>query len=111
VCNRKVVGVDVPHHGVGPVDPDKALSFKDHDSDEVVYHTYYIWVQFVLFMQALSFYLPHWLWKMWEGKTAKQLTDGMQGKIVDGEKVVEKTASVTDYLANSWHLHNMYAVR
>lgn len=31
-------------------------------------HAYYQWVPFVLFGQALCFYIPHFLWKSWEGK-------------------------------------------
>nr|XP_027217939.1 innexin inx2-like [Penaeus vannamei] len=52
----KQVGVQVPHPGVGPSEPD----------DELTFHTYYQWVPFVLFVQGILFYVPHWIWKMWE---------------------------------------------
>lgn len=35
-------------------------------------HAYYQWVPFVLFGQALCFYIPHFLWKSWEGKVILQ---------------------------------------
>ena len=38
----KEVGVEVAHNGVGP----------HTDEDEKVYHSYYIWVPFVLFLQV-----------------------------------------------------------
>lgn len=38
------------------------------DKDEIVFHSYYQWVPFVLFLQAILFYLPHYFWKSVEGK-------------------------------------------
>lgn len=34
---------------------------------EKQYHAYYQWVPIVLFIQAVSFMLPHFLWCSWEG--------------------------------------------
>lgn len=31
------------------------------------YHAYYQWIPIVLFIQAVSFMLPHFLWSSWEG--------------------------------------------
>lgn len=44
---------------------------------ERVYHTYYQWVGFILFFQAILFYLPRHFWKMVEGGTIKFFTKGM----------------------------------
>ncbi|XP_066593965.1 innexin inx7 [Prorops nasuta] len=57
----------VAHPGVGPVTK----------QDEVVHHAYYQWVPFVLFFQALSFYMPHYLWRKWEGGRLKMLVSGL----------------------------------
>ncbi|XP_071519070.1 innexin inx2-like isoform X2 [Panulirus ornatus] len=57
------VGVDVPHPGVGP----------QQGHEPTTYHTYYQWVPFVLFVQGLMFYVPHWLWKVWEGGLFKEV--------------------------------------
>lgn len=56
----KKIGVDVPHSGVDHTKP----------GEQRVYQKYYQWVCFVLFLQAILFYTPRYLWKLWEGKAA-----------------------------------------
>ncbi|CAH0600867.1 unnamed protein product [Chrysodeixis includens] len=58
----------LPHPGVGPLS----------ESDETLHHTYYQWVPFVLFIQAICFYMPHYIWKKKEGGRIKALVDGLQ---------------------------------
>ncbi|XP_049887980.1 innexin inx7 [Pectinophora gossypiella] len=58
----------LPHPGVGPMS----------DSDETLHHTYYQWVPFVLFLQSICFYLPHYIWKKKEGGRIKALVEGLQ---------------------------------
>ena len=40
---------------------------------ERVYLRYYQWIILVLLLQALVFYIPSFLWKVWEGERLKQL--------------------------------------
>jgi hypothetical protein len=54
---NSTVGLETAHVGVGPHTP---------GHDEQRYHYYYQWVPFALFFQALSFLIPHFLWKAFE---------------------------------------------
>ncbi|XP_053601941.1 innexin inx7-like [Plodia interpunctella] len=58
----------LPHPGVGPI----------LESDQTLHHKYYQWVPFVLFIQSICFYLPHYIWKKKEGGRIKALVDGLQ---------------------------------
>ncbi|XP_014359474.2 innexin inx7 [Papilio machaon] len=58
----------LPHPGVGPL----------METDKTLHHTYYQWVPFVLFIQSICFYMPHYIWKKKEGGRVKALVDGLQ---------------------------------
>lgn len=97
---RNVVGKDIAAHGLG-----------NHMTDgKETHHNYYQWVPFVLFLQGILFYLPHWFWKSWEERKMRQLSEGMRGSSVDTKaERKERTNKVVTYLIDSLHLHNAYA--
>ena len=45
-----------------------SISFRSwtNDGDEIR-HAWYQWVCFILAFQAILCYIPHYLWKLWEG--------------------------------------------
>ncbi|KAI4459819.1 innexin [Holotrichia oblita] len=66
---------NLPHPGVGPIGTTV-------NEEEIKRHAYYQWVPFVLFAQAIMFYLPHLFWKSIEGGKIKRLAEGLHHGIV-----------------------------
>ena len=65
------VGYESAQPGVGPFGGDM------NDDGTLHHKAYYQWVPFVLFLQALMFYTPHTIFKMWEGEKVKTLIGGL----------------------------------
>lgn len=79
--------------------------------DEVKYHRYYQWVCFVLFFQAMFFYLPRYMWKMWEGGRIKMLVLDLNCPIISEECKADRKKLLIDYFATNLHTQNFYAIR
>lgn len=78
--------------------------------DEIKYHSYYQWVPFMLFFQAIMFYFPHWLWKNWEGGKMNNITNCIRGiAIGKREERIKSHEQLVKYLIDSFHTHNVYA--
>lgn len=89
------IGSEVPHPGIDT-----------STGQDRVYHQYYQWVCFMLFLQALMFYIPHYIWKLWEGGRMKTLATGLEFTL--GTEP-EKIQDVVKYLKfthgrNNWYL-------
>lgn len=97
----EVVGRDVAHPGVRT--PEKG--------EKVKHHKYYQWVCFVLFFQAILFYIPRYLWKTWEAGKIKTLTQCLDLPFVSEETRKERKKLLVDYLISNLHNHNFYALR
>lgn len=61
---------NIAHPGVGP--------YGMNSTEPIKRHAYYQWVPFVLFGQAIMFYITHLLWKKLEGGRVKYLVDGLK---------------------------------
>jgi hypothetical protein len=88
-------GRDWPHEGVGPV----------RAGEEVVRHAYYQWVPFMLFLQGVCFYLPHWVWKQLEGGMMENLVGGLERSALEGEssgRVDQLAAYMHQRMEFSW---------
>ncbi|XP_021000020.1 innexin shaking-B [Parasteatoda tepidariorum] len=98
---QKKVGTDIPHPGIDSTP----------DESKFRYHKYYQWVCFMLFFQATLFYIPRWLWRMWEGGKIQALMMDLDiGLLGEAEKKAKKKLLV-DYLMCSWKTHDWYAGR
>jgi len=97
-----LVGIDQPHPGIAPPEP----------GEEVVYHRYYQWVVFVLFLQAAMFHLPRIVWKHTEGGMMKMLvgdlTDPMM--LINKEDRVDRVKFIKKYFKESTKSHGGYAI-
>jgi len=95
------VRFEVAHPGVG-------LS----SDEEVKHHKYYQWVCFTLFFQAILFYIPRYLWKVWEAGKLKMLVQGLNVPIVDNEAKEERIDVLLNYFdPKHKNNHDFYAFR
>lgn len=103
------VGVDVPHPGVGPPVRGRGVE------EEITVHAYYQWVPFVLFLQGLLFYLPHWLWKRWEGGFFREVIQDVSIKDYLGANLKiyfnreERFKALVQYITNHMDRHASWA--
>lgn len=88
---NKKVGVEVPHPGVDKYTP----------GERRVYHKYYQWVCFVLFIQAILFYVPRYLWKLWEGGRVRSLILNLHEPIMDADSRKNEVDLVIHYFASN----------
>jgi len=92
-----------PHPGVAPVEP----------GEEVVYHKYYQWVVFVLFLQAASFYIPRVVWKHSEGGLMKMLVGDLTDPLmlINKEDRTKRVFFIKRYFQESTKSHAGYAIK
>uniref|UniRef100_A0A8D8XI51 Innexin n=1 Tax=Cacopsylla melanoneura TaxID=428564 RepID=A0A8D8XI51_9HEMI len=79
--------------------------------DQIKYHKYYQWVCFVLFFQAMLFYVPRYLWKSWEGGRIKMLVLDLNCPVINEECKQERKKLLIDYFTTNLHTQNFYAIR
>ncbi|XP_054155410.1 innexin inx2-like [Oppia nitens] len=94
----KQVGVEVAHPGVDTYTPNEKRQ----------YHKYYQWVALVLFLQALGFLTPRYLWKQREAGQVARLVGQLNQPIVDNKD--QQIKLLVGYLANNYRRgqHRLY---
>ncbi|XP_022182075.1 innexin inx2-like [Myzus persicae] len=98
---RGRIGKDIVQPGVGP--------YREGE-DAVSYHKYYQWVCFVLFFQAVCFYIPRYLWKILEGGRIRVLVNELKVVMADREQKSNSIRQLVDYFVVNLHTHNLYAM-
>lgn len=99
---KRQVGKEVAHPGL-------ANDFSDTDAQK--FYTYYQWVCFVLFFQAIACYTPKVIWDSFESGLMRMLVMGLNiGVCPDKEKNAKKEV-ILDYLMKHVKRHNLYALR
>lgn len=93
----KEVGKEIPYPGVDKHTP----------GEKRVYHAYYQWVCFVLFLQAMLFYVPRYIWKNTENHRIQNLVMEFGSPIVSAEKN-DKATVLVDYLEDNIGNHTFY---
>jgi len=90
-----------PHPGIAPLEPGK----------EVVYHKYYQWVVFVLFLQATMFHLPRIVWKHAEGGLMKSLVGELTNPeyLVKKDERMDQVIFIKKYFKEEYKSHGGYA--
>lgn len=95
------LGDGVAYPGVGVHEPD----------DEIKFHAYYQWVPFVLFLQAVMFYMPRYLWKSMEGGLFTTILAGLDKITMDENTRLKKHKILSNYMMNHLHMHMNWAIR
>ncbi|XP_023329586.1 innexin inx2 [Eurytemora carolleeae] len=91
--------------GVGPLKPGV------DSQQEAVYHGFYQWVGMALFGQALTFYIPHFLWKTCEGKKVERLVSGVSSPVVSEEIKKKHKVAIAEYFSCNKRRHILYGLR
>lgn len=96
---KKEIGKEVPYPGID----------KYTEGEERVYHAYYQWVCFVLFLQAMLFYIPRYLWKHAEAHKIQNLSMNFNSPVVRAEGN-DETKLLVGYLEESCGNHMFYCL-
>jgi len=91
-----------PHPGAAPLVP----------GEEVVYHKYYQWVVFVLFLQAVMFYIPRIVWKHSEGGLMKTLVGDLTNPVfvIKKDERLDQVLQIKKYFKDGGRTHGNYAM-
>jgi len=96
------LGNHVSQTGVGPYNPRE-------DYTEV--KAYYQWVPFMLFLQAIMFYIPHILYKSYEGGKLKAIIFGLNNWIMEDEERHSKEAELATYIRETKGTHTEWCMK
>jgi len=108
-----VQGQDYAHPGVGP----RGASYNDpgyistNDEGDEIRHAWYQWVCFVLFAQAVMCYIPHFIWKSWEGGKISMLIQDLDGPMIEKEAAKDRRTVIVNWVTRTVRTHNIYVYK
>ncbi|XP_054168928.1 innexin inx2-like [Oppia nitens] len=82
-----------------------------HQSRQLIYHYYYQWVWFMLFMQSIFFYFPRWLWKCFEQNKMSALVSDLNYFSSDSQAIDRKVDLIVEYLYKTNGINDWYAMK
>lgn len=115
-------GQDMAHAGVAPLADLDLPVFNDgtgstdilasKEPSEKKYHKYYQWVAFVLFLHAMFFYIPRYLWKSSEGGKIKMLVGDLHSNpMLGADAKSDQISTIVKYFRLHRGTHSTYAMR
>ncbi|XP_054714848.1 innexin inx2-like [Uloborus diversus] len=99
----KIVGKEIVYPGVD----------SHKEGDEITEHSYYQWVCFVLFLQALMFCVPYVIWRSMENGRMKLMIQKLQSPILEEKDKGPCCSSVASYFleGEGKHDNRSYALK
>jgi len=79
------------------------------DHPDNVFHNYYQWVCFVLFLQAVAFYAPYMVWKWVEKGRLTKLLKKVRSEPLTEKPSLEQVEGISKYLAENSGSYGSYA--
>lgn len=68
--------------------------------NQVFWHRYYQYMPLILFIQAVFFYFPHYLWKCWENGVINSITKLLHDNRLDPSNYIDANHHIITYLQN-----------
>lgn len=73
------------------------------DNKTIYWHRYYQYIPLILFVQAIFFYFPHYLWKCWENGIISSICKQLHDNRFEAEEFIESSNYIIHYLKNCFH--------
>ena len=83
------------------------------DEGDEIRRTWYQWVILVLFFQAILCYIPHSLWKSWEGGKLSLLLQNLNENTLDTDRdtTQDRRLVIVNYVLRNIGQHNLYVCK
>lgn len=78
------------------------------EKDKLKFYDYYEWIFLSLSVQAILFYIPHYMWKAWEGGRMKMLAEELASPVLSKDRIENNVGPLVEYFCTTLHSHNMY---